>query len=475
MRTDDSLKSDSRAIDLVSGDRWRLRCRVERVGDDLLCTLKGGDEHVGAVALAQWQSGRARTECLIVGRHREKELALHTAHRLCKASRRSAVCVAGIHFDDLEAEEIREITDTANRLIKRAARWIEDQRQHQALDSSTLVARIESGAPERAEEIDAFLARPLEDLVAERREELDGLRERSVELFAPLYLSNACMNDCEYCGSRRSESFERTTLDRTEALAQARMLADQGHASIELVTGEVPTTQFVEYIAGLCESLLVRRPSTRIGLNVGALDQKQYRRLGDAGAIDARIYQESYDPDVYFRAHRNGPKRDMAERLEAPHRAANAGIPTIGLGILLGLAPAGQELARLSRHAEILLEDFPGIGLDFSLPRIRPRSGTASESRVYPASDDQFKKAFLYLRLRFPEADLTLSTRETPELRDALLPLGITRLSAGVSTAPGGYSEEDSSAIEQFKISDTRSYAEMVATVRKAKRAVASI
>jgi 2-iminoacetate synthase len=474
MKRKDALSSDPRTIDLVSDDRWRLHCRVERIGDDLLCRLGGGDEHVGAVALAQWEVGRARTECLIVGHHREKELALHAAHRLCKASRRSAVCIAGIHFDDLTANEVQAVSRAADRLTKQAAKLVEDEREHLAVSESSILARIESGAPELKEKIESFLRRPLDDLRSEHRAAIDSWAGEAIELFAPLYLSNACMNDCEYCGFRRSEHFPRTTLDREEALAQARYLAGQGHDSIELVTGEVPTPQFVEYIAGFCESLLTQRPAARVGLNVGALDEAQYRRLRAAGAIDARIYQESYDQDVYFRVHRGGPKRDMAQRLAAPHRVARAGLPTVGLGILLGLAPLAAELARLCRHAEILREDFPEIGIDFSLPRIRPLRGSVPGHAAHVVEDEALMKAFLYLRLRFPTAELTLSTRESPLLRDALLPLGISRLSAGVSTAPGGYCAECASAVEQFKISDTRSYAEIAETVRRAKRAVAS-
>jgi 2-iminoacetate synthase len=472
-RQDESLPN-THAIDLVSDDRWRLRCRVERVGEDLLCKLGGGVEHVGAVALAQWESGRARTECLVVGHHREKDLALHAAHRLCKASRRSAVCVAGIHFDDLTADEVRELAAAADRLTKQATKLVEEERVRMAASESSILTRIESGAHALGAEIESFLRRPLDDLLAEHRTTIDSWAGDEIELFAPLYLSNACMNDCEYCGFRRSEHFPRTTLDPREAMTQARYLAEQGHHSIELVTGEVPTPHFVDYIASFCESLLARQPTTRVGLNVGALEQEQYRRLRAAGAIDARIYQESYDRDVYFRVHRGGPKRDMAQRLTAPHRAANAGMPTVGLGILLGLAPVAAELARLCRHAEILREDFSGIGIDFSLPRIRPRRGSEISRMAQAVGDEDLMKAFLYLRLRFPTAALTLSTRESPQLRDALLPLGISRLSAGVSTAPGGYCTECVVAVEQFKISDTRSYAEMAETVRRAKRAVAS-
>jgi hypothetical protein len=241
MKRKDALSSDPRTIDLVSDDRWRLHCRVERIGDDLLCRLGGGDEHVGAVALAQWEVGRARTECLIVGHHREKELALHAAHRLCKASRRSAVCIAGIHFDDLTANEVQAVSRAADRLTKQAAKLVEDEREHLAVSESSILARIESGAPELKEKIESFLRRPLDDLRSEHRAAIDSWAGEAIELFAPLYLSNACMNDCEYCGFRRSEHFPRTTLDREEALAQARYLAGQGHDSIELVTGEVPT------------------------------------------------------------------------------------------------------------------------------------------------------------------------------------------------------------------------------------------
>ena len=442
---------------LTSHDRWALQCELRRVGRDLVCTLTGGAAHVGATALAQWRDDRVQTQMIEVEGHREGELALHTAHRLAMAARSNVTCVAGIHFDELSPLEIEAVVQSANRLTRRAARLLEDQRLQESARDSALLARLRDGDEAVTDEIETMRQQPLSELIAASRNA--GVQP---EIFAPLYLSNACTNDCEYCGFRRSARFARTTLKPQEALRQADALVAEGHDWLELVTGEVPTQRFVDQVASLCRLILARHPQLQISLNVGSLSTNGYRALRQAGATECIVYQESYDPELYFRVHRGGPKRDMIARIEAPHRAAEAGFSAIGLGVLLGLGPWPAELAALVRHAEILRADLPGLRLCFSLPRLRPRVAGEELSDWPLLSDDDYLRAFLYLRQRFPTAGFALSSRESAELRDLLLPLGVTRISAGVSTAPGGYGSGAHASMPQFLISDTRSRAEIL-------------
>ncbi len=454
-----------------SGAPWHLTCVVEDFGRDLLCRITGGDAHVGAVAVAHWTGARAETQCQVVENHKEDKIALNGAHRLCTAGRRTAVCVAGIHFDGIDRGDIAEISQAAFELTRRACEAVADRRMSEAVSHSELLARIHDGAEEVAGEFERFSTTPWDELVRCHGKEAGAAVQRSFEgrvrIFAPLYLSNACINNCSYCGFRHGISFDRKTLSREQACQEAQVLATRGFRSIDLVTGEIPTDRFVSYLADVTLAILAETEISTINLNVGALSTQQYRTLRDAGATGYHLYQECYDPDVYFRVHESGAKRDMAGRLDGLHRAVAAGFEFVGLGILLGLAEPASELAHLVRHAEVLTGDFDGIRIGFSLPRIQQVDRECSYRPAAAVSDDLFKKATLFLRLRFPQAHLTLTTRETGELRDELLPLGISKLSAEVSTAPGGYAgdEEDT---EQFAVADHRSMEEVVRRVEAA-------
>lgn len=306
-------------------------------------------------------------------------------------------------------------------------------------------------------------ARPVAELMAEAR-----ARPRSahVRLFAPLYLANPCANDCAYCGFRRSARHRRTLLTAPQAVREAEALAAAGHRSLDLVTGEVPHERFVGHVARVTEAILRVTEIERLHLNLGALSSAHYRRLRAAGARGYHLYQETYASEVYARVHRAGPKRDLAHRLGAPERALAAGFDHLGLGILLGLAPLEHDLVHLAAHAARLLELFPGLALGFSLPRLQALPG-ADFAAPDPVDDEAFVRALLFLRAEFPAADLTVTTREPAELRDRLIPLGVTKLSAGVSTAPGGYATHAASSA-QFPVRDARSLDQVAARVRAA-------
>jgi 2-iminoacetate synthase len=445
-----------------------LELTVERVGPDLLCRVHGGDVHVGSVALSEWREGRARTHCLSAEGHREGSIARHAAHGLCAAARCTVTCVAGIHFDGVSRTDIEAISADAYALARAACARLRDARIRSDLSSpGGLYGRIVERRADYDVEVDRCLATSIGELSSAVGAEESG---REVRIFAPLYLSNACTNDCVYCGFRRSSEYERTHLSIDEAVAEAWTLHDRGIRCIDLVTGEIPSDPFVDYVCEATRAILERTGITRVHLNLGSLDEDQYRRLCDAGAAGYHLYQETYDADVYLDVHAAGGKREMASRLEAPHRAAEAGFTYVGLGVLLGLADLRTDLASLAAHAAILSEDCKRLEIGFSLPRVQAMEADPAYSPGRPVSDDDFTRAVAFLRLAHPGANLTLTTRERPEIRDRLLRYGIRRLSAGVSTAPGGYGKtqpgDATRAREQFQVADERSVEEVVAVVR---------
>ncbi|CAB4242645.1 thiamin biosynthesis ThiGH complex subunit [Methylacidimicrobium sp. AP8] len=297
---------------------------------------------------------------------------------------------------------------------------------------------------------------------------------KTVRLFAPLYLSNECVNVCRYCGFSRSNPILRVTLSPEEVEREARYLAEQGFRSILLVAGEHPKWVSPAYVAACIRRIRPYFPS--ISIEIAPLETDEYRRIVDSGAEGVVVYQETYDPQAYASLHLSGPKRDFGWRLQAPERAYRAGFRRIGIGALLGLAPWREDAFALAAHAAWLLKHAWRSYLTISLPRLRPAAGGFVPE--YPVSDREFVQLHCAFRILFPQVGLVLSTRESPLLRDRLIPLGITLLSAGSRTDPGGYTgagrerlhrtvagrsepptpvEAADAAEEQFATSDERS------------------
>ncbi len=465
---------------LQSGPPWNVSLTIEADGADYACRVfrdgSDGRSDSGAIARARWHGDRAVSRrSSESGSRTERRVAVDTAHRLCKGTRQDITCVVDLCLDGRTEAEAEAIGQASGVLAEAMACCLAEQRIRTAMvDPDGLQSRLQSPAADGLElKIDALLATPLDDLLAEHGSaiaEAHATRlDSRVLIFAPLYLSNACMNDCTYCGFRKSAKVERCKLSPEQAVLEATCMAEQGHRTLDLVTGEIPTDSFIDYVCDVCTQILEHSPIERINLNLGALSDGQYRRLRSAGASSYHLYQETYDPDVYLTVHRSGPKRDMANRLQACRRALRAGFEGIGLGILLGLAPVRNDLARLARHAHLLLREFPGTHLGFSLPRIQDAGQEPGFVDAAGIDDETFTKAFLFLRLEFPDAHLTLTTRESPEMRDRLLRLGASKISAGVSTSPGGYvDEEQRGNAQQFSIRDERSLGEIAGRVRAA-------
>jgi 2-iminoacetate synthase len=256
-----------------------------------------------------------------------------------------------------------------------------------------------------------------------------------IRLFAPLYLSNECVNSCQYCGFSRDNPILRVTLTPEEVRREARALLAQGFRNILLVSGEHPKFVSTDYMAQCVGLLHEEVPS--ISLEVGPMETDEYRALVRAGAEGLVVYQETYDRAVYATMHTAGPKKDFAWRMETPERAYAAGFRRIGIGALYGLGDWRLEAISVAAHAAYLLRTCWKAQLTISLPRLRPCAGEFQP--LTHLSDRELVQLVCAFRLMFPDVGLVLSTRESPKLRNGLVPLGITLISAGSHTEPGGY------------------------------------
>jgi 2-iminoacetate synthase len=256
-----------------------------------------------------------------------------------------------------------------------------------------------------------------------------------IRLFAPLYLSNECINSCQYCGFSRDNPILRVTLTPEEARREARALLAQGFRNILLVSGEHPRFVSTDYMAQCVGLLHEEVPS--ISLEVGPMDTDQYRPLVRAGAEGLVVYQETYDRGLYAAMHTAGPKKDFDWRMDTPERAYAAGFRRIGIGALYGLGDWRLEAISVAAHAAYLLRNCWKAQLTISLPRLRPCAGEFQP--LTHLSDRDLVQLVCAFRLMFPDVGLVLSTRESPKLRNGLIPLGITLMSAGSHTEPGGY------------------------------------
>ena len=256
-----------------------------------------------------------------------------------------------------------------------------------------------------------------------------------IRLFAPLYLSNECVNNCSYCGFSRDNPILRVTLSLDEVRQEARELKKQGFRNILLVAGEHPKFVSNNYLRDCIAALHADWPG--ISLEVGPMEMEDYLPLVAAGADGLVVYQETYDRKVYAEMHTAGPKRNFDWRLETPERAYAAGFRRLGISPLYGLADWRFEALSVAAHADYLLRNCWKAQVTISLPRLRPCAGEFQP--LTHMTDRDLAQLVCAFRLMFPDIGLVLSTRESAKLRDGLLPLGITMMSAGSHTEPGGY------------------------------------
>ncbi len=295
------------------------------------------------------------------------------------------------------------------------------------------------------------------ELMAERAQRITRQRfGRTILLYAPLYLSNECFNGCKYCGFSADNHFPRKTLTLDEIEREAKILRRQGFRHMLLLTGEAPKVAGIDYLEGAIK--IIKKYCGSVSIEVFPMDTDGYQRMVAAGVDGLAVYQETYDTELYQQLHPYGPKSNYSYRLDAPERAGVAGMRRIGIGSLLGLGNSLSDVFYSGLHALYLARKFWRTQVSLSFPRLCPADGGFQPNSI--VDDRQLTQFICAMRLLIPDAGLVLSTREDAQLRDNLLPLGITQMSAGSCTAPGGYGEENKDA-EQFSISDERSPAEI--------------
>lgn len=310
---------------------------------------------------------------------------------------------------------------------------------------------------------------------------------KTMRLFAPLYLSNECVNNCQYCGFSRDNPILRTTLTVEQVVTEARHLHSLGFRNILLLAGEHPKFVSEGYLQECIDAIKDFIPT--IGIEVGPMEDHQYTELVNHGAEGLIVYQETYHRETYETLHTAGPKKNFDWRLDCPERAYAGGFRRIGIGALFGLANWRHEALALATHLDYLMRIGWKAQFSVAFPRMKPHAGNheyTPDEELY-LSDRHFVQLLTAFRITFPQVGIVLSTRESPALRDSLFVLGVTHISAESKTNPGGYTgagSDDvhltvkgrrvelvkknpcSQATGQFEIDDTRPAGEIAQLLR---------
>lgn len=353
---------------------------------------------------------------------------------------------------------MRELEDCLAQWPREAI--LEFTAQTRVEDIEAALARERSLAPE---EFLTLLAPAGQKLLEALAQKAHAITRRAfgnaVNIFTPLYISDICTNQCRYCGFNAKNPQKRRHLKVEEAVSEAFAIADAGFQHVLLLTGDARKLSSPQYLADTVARIKPRFAS--VGIEVYSLTEEEYERLIAAGVDSMTMFQETYNRELYAWLHPAGPKKDYDFRLNAPSRAAAAGMRSIGIGALLGLDEFVCDAFATGLHAWWLLRKYPGIDVSVSIPRICPHEGSFAVE--HGVTDEQLVQYVTALRCFLPRAGITCSSRESAFMRDHLVPLGVTRVSAGVSTAVGGRATEDLHNPGQFEISDRRSLGQMVA------------
>lgn len=284
----------------------------------------------------------------------------------------------------------------------------------------------------------------------------------AIQLFAPLYISDYCVNRCEYCGFSVNHDFPRKRLTLAEIEEEAKAIVKTGIQNLLLVTGESRQHASIEYLK---ESVAVlKKHFSSVAIEIQPLKTEEYRELVECGIDGLTVHQEVYNEEIYKQLHVKGPKRNYTYRLDTPERGCLAGMSTVYIGALLGLDDWRKEAFFTGLHAQYLQQTYSKTEIGIAFPRMRPHLGEFQPA--VEVTDQNLVQIMLATRLFLPRAGMTLSTRERPAFRERLIQLGITKMSAASSTAVGGYANKQESH-SQFEISDERSVDEVVAMLRK--------
>jgi 2-iminoacetate synthase len=302
--------------------------------------------------------------------------------------------------------------------------------------------------------------REIYDIAGTLKDEIYGSR---VVIFAPLYISNYCVNNCKYCGYRRDNEFPRRKLTQEDIKQQAINLEHLGHKRLALEVGESPVHTPIDYVVESIRTIYDNSSIRRINVNIAATTVEDYKKLKEVGIGTYILFQETYDPEAFEDQHPKSLKGDYDYHLHAFDRAMEAGIDDVGAGVLFGLANWKFEVMALIIHNEYLEEKY-GVGFHtISVPRLKKADGMSLEDYPYIIDDEQFKRLVSIIRLAVPYVGIILSTRETKEIREELIKHGVSQISAGSKTDVGGYHEEieEVKDHDQFELSDERSVMEV--------------
>jgi 2-iminoacetate synthase len=285
---------------------------------------------------------------------------------------------------------------------------------------------------------------------------------KTIQLYAPLYLSNECENICTYCGFSKDNPMARVTLNRKQVEQECMYLKAKGFEHILLVTGESPARVGVDYLVEAVE--WVRPFFAQISLEVQPLDALEYQRLIAAGVSAVYVYQETYHKENYKQYHPKGKKSIFRYRVETPDRLGEAGMRKMGLGVLLGLESWATDAFFCALHLHYLQKQYWRTKFSLSFPRMRPHAGSDYVGNVQ-VSEKDLVQLILAFRIFNEDVELSLSTRESPYFRNSMLPYGVTHMSAGSRTDPGGYTVFKTE-LQQFNTHDNREAVDMSSVIR---------
>lgn len=285
---------------------------------------------------------------------------------------------------------------------------------------------------------------------------------KTVQLFTPLYLGNYCENQCVYCAFNEKYKVIRKKLNAQQVQTECEWIASTGLDEVLLLTGESRKHTGVDYIAEC--SQIASQYFNAVGVEVYPLSIQEYSQIIQSGVSSLTIYQETYDEKKYGELHKAGPKKNFNYRLDAPERGALAGMNKINIGALLGLANPIEDAYKAGAHLHYLMRHYPEVEWGISLPRLKSIENGCFEGEA--VSDPLFVRILLAFRLVFPKVGISISTREEKKFREQLIPLGVTKMSAGVSTSVGRLNNNDDST-QQFEISDSSSVDEVKEMITK--------
>lgn len=313
--------------------------------------------------------------------------------------------------------------------------------------------------------------RNLEKIYQSAREIKEKIYGKRIVLFAPLYISNYCVNNCSYCGYKIDNNLSRCRLSMDGIANEVRALEKMGHKRLALECGEDPENCSIQYvieaIKTIYETRIEKANIRRVNVNIAATTLEEYRLLKNAEIGTYILFQETYHKETYQKMHPSGPKCDYEWHTTAMHRAMESGIDDVGMGVLFGLYNYKFEVMALLYHALHLEKEF-GVGPHtISMPRLRPAQGVSVENYPHLVTDKQFEKLVAIIRLALPYTGMILSTREKPQFRETVISLGISQISAGSCTGVGGYQKETEkkgadNPRSQFSLEDHRNPDEVI-------------